>query len=130
MKQAQRLQSARVWLLEHAGREPPRIGASYRRWHGVDWLCAIEELSRSGVKFDAQWTERLKRNLEGQQRARAAKRAAEASAKNLIGYGEDWDENFAFIAGYTSGGFPYGVTWEEMEIVEQQERRGREPDPF
>lgn len=25
------------------------------------------------------------------------------------------DETFAFIAGYTSGGFPYGVTWEEME---------------
>ena len=24
------------------------------------------------------------------------------------------DEMFAFIAGYTSGGFPYGVTWEEM----------------
>lgn len=25
------------------------------------------------------------------------------------------DENFAFIAGYTSGGAPYGITWEEME---------------
>ena len=23
------------------------------------------------------------------------------------------DENFYFIAGYTSAGFPYGVTWEE-----------------
>ena len=25
------------------------------------------------------------------------------------------DETFAFIAGYSSGGFPYGVTWGEME---------------
>ncbi len=25
------------------------------------------------------------------------------------------DENFYFIAGYTEGGFPYGVTWEEHE---------------
>jgi len=25
------------------------------------------------------------------------------------------DENFAYIAGYTSGGAPYGVTWEEAE---------------
>lgn len=25
------------------------------------------------------------------------------------------DDTFAFIAGYTSGGFPYGITWEEME---------------
>ncbi|WP_238322701.1 hypothetical protein [Gorillibacterium massiliense] len=25
------------------------------------------------------------------------------------------DENFYFIAGYTDGGFPYGITWEEHE---------------
>ena len=23
------------------------------------------------------------------------------------------DENFFFIAGFTEGGFPYGITWEE-----------------
>lgn len=28
----------------------------------------------------------------------------------------DMDGNFAFIAGYTSGGAPYGVTWEEVGI--------------
>ena len=27
-----------------------------------------------------------------------------------------WDGTFADIAGYTSGGAPYGVTWEEMGI--------------
>lgn len=26
------------------------------------------------------------------------------------------DDRFSFIAGYTSGGAPYGVTWEEMEL--------------
>ncbi|UQZ85409.1 hypothetical protein SK3146_04698 [Paenibacillus konkukensis] len=26
------------------------------------------------------------------------------------------DENFYFIAGYTAGGFPYGLTWEEYEM--------------
>ena len=30
------------------------------------------------------------------------------------------DGTFAYIAGYTSGGAPYGVTWEEME---EQDRR-------
>lgn len=25
------------------------------------------------------------------------------------------DEHYYFIAGYTSGGFPYGITWEEHE---------------
>ena len=31
-------------------------------------------------------------------------------------YGESCDDQFAFIAGYTSGGAPYGTTWEEMGI--------------
>ena len=31
------------------------------------------------------------------------------------------DETFAFIAGYTSGGAPYGVTWEEMEEIERRD---------
>ncbi len=30
----------------------------------------------------------------------------------------DSDEHFACIAGYTGGGVPYGVTWEEMEADE------------
>lgn len=33
------------------------------------------------------------------------------------------DDVFAFIAGYTEGGFPYGVTWEEMKAMEQREKR-------
>jgi len=29
----------------------------------------------------------------------------------------DWqDDRFYFIAGHTSGGAPYGVTWEEMGL--------------
>jgi len=28
----------------------------------------------------------------------------------------DSDETFYFIAGYTSGGAPFGVTWEEMVL--------------
>lgn len=25
------------------------------------------------------------------------------------------DDIFAFIAGYTEGGFPYGITWDELQ---------------
>ena len=32
----------------------------------------------------------------------------------------DSDENFAFIAGYTSGGAPYGLTHEEMAELEKE----------
>ena len=28
----------------------------------------------------------------------------------------DQDDKFFFIAGYTSGGAPYGVSWEQMEM--------------
>lgn len=31
------------------------------------------------------------------------------------------DENFYFIAGYTDGGFPYGITWEEYEAEQRGE---------
>jgi hypothetical protein len=35
----------------------------------------------------------------------------------------DSDGVFAFIVGYTSGGAPYGLTWEENETLEQLERQ-------
>ncbi len=31
------------------------------------------------------------------------------------------DDNFLYIAGYTSGGAPYGVTWEEMRMNPYEE---------
>ena len=41
---------------------------------------------------------------------------------------KDWqDENFYFIAGYTSWGFPYGITWEEERRIEEQEREEADP---
>lgn len=32
------------------------------------------------------------------------------------------DDTFAFIAGYTLGGTPYGITWEEMEEIERRDK--------
>lgn len=34
----------------------------------------------------------------------------------------DSDEHFAYIAGYTEGGFPYGITWDEMRGMEKAEK--------
>lgn len=39
------------------------------------------------------------------------------------------DETFYFIAGYTSWGFPYGVTWEqayEEGLLEEEEKKMKE----
>jgi len=43
----------------------------------------------------------------------------------------DSDEHFAYVAGYTEGGVPYGVTREEMEAARQAEstRRAGSPPP-
>lgn len=35
----------------------------------------------------------------------------------------DQDENFYFIAGYTEGGAPYGITWEEHEVEREETRK-------
>ncbi len=40
----------------------------------------------------------------------------------------DSDEHFAYIAGYTEGGFPYGITWEEMRtMAEEKPEIGKAP---
>lgn len=31
------------------------------------------------------------------------------------------DENFSFIAGYATGGFPYGTPWEESDMELEEE---------
>ena len=41
----------------------------------------------------------------------------------------DHDENCAYIAGYTSAGFAYGVTWEEWELLDQQNSIDPHRDP-
>jgi len=52
------------------------------------------------------------------------KRRKNKKTSNLPLFESDSDENFAFIAGYTSGGAPYGVTWEEWEKFEKNEQPG------
>ena len=43
----------------------------------------------------------------------------EAKIREELGF--DQDEHFAFIVGYTSGGVPYGLTWEEWDAIEEVE---------
>ena len=35
--------------------------------------------------------------------------------RNIDDFQIEQDESFSFIAGYTSGGFPYGNPWEETD---------------
>ena len=53
----------------------------------------------------------LKRRIEQRKLAKE-----KVKALNIADY--DSDDNFALIVGYTSGGFPYGLTHEELENAE------------
>ena len=117
MKQAQRLQAARRWLETQVGRTPVQTAHSYRKWFGVDWPCAVLELGRLGIQLDPNWVAQLYRSLEATQQAR--RRAEETD--------DESDEHFAYIAGYTPGGAPFGITWEEQRQLEAEERQSPGP---
>ena len=118
MDRPARLQSARRWLATQRGRPAERIARSYRSRYGMDWPCAIAELSALGIAFDANWREQLARTLEGARQAKSRRRAEQPAAAKRAAWPES-DETFACIAGYTTGGAPFGVTWEEGKRIER-----------
>ena len=112
MNRAARLQSAKHWLPTSTGRD---VVKGYRKWYGVSSVCAIIELRQLGIEVDEKRLVEAKRTEESKalerirkKQQRAEKRAAEDAL--LV----ESDENFAYIAGYTEWGFPYGVAWEEV----------------
>ena len=109
MKRPARLQAARHWLPTFSGKNVVR---GYPKWFGVDLGCAVLELGQLGVELDARYVQALRTTL--QHRGKCRKPAEPAPDAIPDGYGREWDDNFAFIAGFTSGGAPFGVTWEEM----------------
>ncbi len=113
MKRGARLSSARRWLATHKNRTPVQIAKSYRKRFGVDWPCAIHELALLGVSIDPGWVKQLNRSLDGHHQARARRKAARNLNPNS--FGGDPDDSFAYIAGYTENGVPFGVTWDEID---------------
>jgi hypothetical protein len=109
MNRQARLESARRWLMKFSGKNVVR---SYANWFGVDLLCAAKELSLCGVAVDQAYVAQLETTFASRSNRRQKQPIAEPQP---VGYGVDWDENFAYIAGRTEAGFPYGITWEELE---------------
>jgi hypothetical protein len=112
MNRAARLESAKHWLPTYKGCD---VVKGYRKWYGVSTVCAITELRQLGIKVDVQRLIQAKRTEESTALQRAKKRQERAEKRveeetPLV----EFDENFAYIAGYTNWGFPYG-TVEELE---------------
>ena len=124
MDRSRRRQSARHWLATQRGRSSVQIAKAYRKRFGVDWPCALQELASLGIHLDAEWVANLRRTLDGALRSRARMRELRAQAEAETAQ-PDANAQFAFIAGYTENGVPFGVTWEEWS-QQQPEATGGE----
>jgi hypothetical protein len=108
---ARRLRSAKRWLAKYRGKDLVR---GYRKRFGVSRVCAILELRMLGVAIPDSRLEQARKDEQD----RAALRARRSQKRRALNASGDSDETFAFIAGYTEGGAPYGITWEEVEALD------------
>lgn len=111
-----RLQSAKEWIKVYSGKH---IVRSYSKRYGVDKICAINELRMIGIHISSEYEAQVKQSIEALKKAKQLKKLKKEQELNAIS-GLESDDNFAFIAGYTSGGFPYGITHEEMEFLNDE----------
>jgi hypothetical protein len=116
MKRQSRLQAAKHWIPTYNGKN---LIKGYQNWFGVDLLCAIQELKMLGIELDDQYVHQALYNREKMIAARQ-KKFAEKKRKELENFPIDSDENFYYIAGYTSWGVPYGLAWEEAASLEPE----------
>ena len=116
-KRDQRLQSAKSWLPTYEGKN---VFRGYRKRYGVDWPTALRELELRGVEVTPAYREQVLRTVREQAEAKKRKRLEKAAELESM-LGIEQDEYFAFIVGYTSGGAPYGITWEEWEKLDDSE---------
>jgi hypothetical protein len=114
MSRGARLQSGRHWLGSLTGK---RVVRSYARWFGVDLVCAAKELQTLGMHFAPEYLEALGRTAASRPRYRRddAKDAKAVDVEPMSNH------DFAYIAGHTAAGLPFGVTWEEVERLDGQD---------
>ena len=97
-RHAARIRMARQWLPSYTGTHLVR---AYREKFKVDVPTALNDLEEIGALTPEQAT---------------VKRQEAKKQQSFYDRFPDSDDRFYFIAGYTSGGAPYGVTWEEMGL--------------
>jgi hypothetical protein len=124
MRRQARLDSARQWLASYSGKN---IVRGYRKRYGVDWLCAVRELHQLGVEVNPQYVAQLEVTME-QRRLERQRRKQQREGDGVEERTIDSDDTFAYIASYTSGGVPYGLTWEQWGGLEEEWERLEDAD--
>ena len=113
LSRKQRLQSAKEWILTYTGNN---LVKGYRKWFGVDFVCAIKELEMLGYKINSEYKKQILKQEEAKRKASERRKREEIRKETEEDhFNSDQNGNFYYIAGYTSGGVPYGITWEEYE---------------
>jgi hypothetical protein len=116
LKREYRLRSAKDWIKTYSGNN---VVKGYSKKYSVDKLCAVKELAMIGFEISEEYENQLRKSLKSLKQQRLSlKKKREDELNALCGF--ESDENFAIILGYTSGGFPYGVTHEEMEEIKSE----------
>jgi len=106
-----RLRKARQWVLTYEGKH---IVRAYRKRFKIDYSCALRDLEAIGTLSPEQLA-----NMRQGEEIRLRKKREERLQKAEQSFYDrfpDSDDRFYYIAGYTSGGAPYGTTWEEMGL--------------
>ena len=101
-------------LLTYTG-SPKKMNKHYRERFHVDAVTAAKDLQELGVNYTQEQLDQIKQAEEQRLRQRRMEREAK-ERERLAELYKDCDGRFAFIAGYTDGGAPYGVMWEEVGI--------------
>ena len=83
----------------------------YKKRFGVSDVCAVLELRMLGADIPDARLEQGRRDEQARATHRARQKEKHAARPSI----RDWDDEFAFIAGYTEGGAPYGIPWSEWE---------------
>jgi hypothetical protein len=116
------LLKARQWLPTYQG---TKIVKAYRKRFCVDVTSAVRDLQEIGYEFKPGYVD----NLLKSEAARLEQLRAQKEERSQPAYYDnpDQDDTFFYIAGYTSGGAPYGVTWEDMARERTRAFRERLP---
>ena len=82
----------------------------------------IERLTISGMPEHIRSHEEIKelQRIRAGRKAHTKRRKKRAQKEPEL-LPMEQDDTFFFIAGYTSGGVPYGLTWEEMGLEQWEE---------
>ena len=110
-RREKRLNRARKWIQTYNGTHVVR---GYHRHFKLDITTAINDMEAIGAITPEQAA--AFRAAEAVRIEQVRKKREERKKQDFFDLHPDSDDRFYYIAGYTSGGVPFGVTWEEMGL--------------